>query len=342
MPHNPRKHPCQTVTNIIEQEEKEKRGKRQYRMAKARRHQQGVALLPGHMEQDEELLLSDVDSKDDESVDRTTVIPALSGARQDYYHDIAIDVHFIESKGPINEDQGLFLSTDYHHGTIDSTKHPLNTQNLEPLAPPRQQPNPTEEEDEANEEDKEYDRRIDEEHGLDWDKEANEYAPEELLDDFGEDMAGLDDELDCSLSLDNLMEGEFLQEMDEYKLELSLSLSGLISPLVLSEDELAILCHFSLKLKSNMADEAFNMLPYAFPDTHVQSWKSNQKCVENMAHLQPEVYDCCVNSSLVNILRTRYVCTATSLESVLTESLARPSPTSHSFLVSLGTTRVSL
>jgi hypothetical protein len=63
-----------------------------------------------------------------------------------------------------------------------------------------------------------------------------------------------------------------------------------------TDDEIAHLRHYALKVNTHMTEEAFSSLPYAFPNDNVLSWKATRSRAAFLAQFQPIPYDCCINS----------------------------------------------
>ncbi|KAH9893974.1 hypothetical protein C8Q73DRAFT_606445, partial [Cubamyces lactineus] len=64
----------------------------------------------------------------------------------------------------------------------------------------------------------------------------------------------------------------------------------------LMESNLNILHPFALKVETNMPGTMFAKLPYAFPHSHIRSWKTIQSHVAQLSSFEPQLYHCCVNS----------------------------------------------
>ncbi|KIJ60586.1 hypothetical protein HYDPIDRAFT_63201, partial [Hydnomerulius pinastri MD-312] len=64
----------------------------------------------------------------------------------------------------------------------------------------------------------------------------------------------------------------------------------------LSDEDLAILRAFALKVQSHMTMKTYEMLPFAFPTAPPPSWKSTQTRAATLSGVEPVLYDCCVNS----------------------------------------------
>ncbi|KAI0659178.1 hypothetical protein C8Q70DRAFT_1045390 [Cubamyces menziesii] len=62
------------------------------------------------------------------------------------------------------------------------------------------------------------------------------------------------------------------------------------------ESDLEILRPFALKVETNMPGTTFAKLPYAFPRSHIGSWKTIQSRVAQLSGFEPQLYHCCVNS----------------------------------------------
>ncbi|KAL7277981.1 hypothetical protein ACG7TL_007934 [Trametes sanguinea] len=74
--------------------------------------------------------------------------------------------------------------------------------------------------------------------------------------------------------------------------------AGLISGQDLSEEDLQVLRPFALKVETHMPGKTFAKLPFAFPQSNVESWKTVQAQVARLSRFAPEVYDCCVSSCI--------------------------------------------
>ncbi|KAF5364588.1 hypothetical protein D9758_005589 [Tetrapyrgos nigripes] len=134
----------------------------------------------------------------------------------------------------------------------------------------------------TDEGDREHDRLLDEEHGVDWEKEEAEYS--EVGGASSDEFDGIEEEITRGLAADELAMEELLAEL-EYED-------------VLSDEELTALCTFAFKLKSNITNAGFDMLPFVFPREPVKTWKATQREVAELSGLHPQIYDMCVNSCL--------------------------------------------
>ncbi|KAJ8091124.1 hypothetical protein PM082_024605 [Marasmius tenuissimus] len=120
-----------------------------------------------------------------------------------------------------------------------------------------------------DEEEREHDQALDDEHGVDWlqDMEEADYVE-----------AGFD-----GISLEDAMDDELERELVDFGLELT-------------DDEIALLRHFALKIKNHMTVDAFESLSCAFPESNVQSWKVTAARAKWLSQFMPTYYDCCINS----------------------------------------------
>jgi hypothetical protein len=67
----------------------------------------------------------------------------------------------------------------------------------------------------------------------------------------------------------------------------------------LGRDDIQTFREFLWKMKHNVTDEAYRDLRYMRPEAHdMRSWKATQNHVGRMSELQPEIYDCCINSCM--------------------------------------------
>ncbi|KAF8344424.1 hypothetical protein F5887DRAFT_860621, partial [Amanita rubescens] len=64
----------------------------------------------------------------------------------------------------------------------------------------------------------------------------------------------------------------------------------------LTDEELALLRHFALKIDTHMTDKGYGKLKYAFPESPVVSLKKAKGRVEFLSAFKPVRYDCCVSS----------------------------------------------
>ncbi|KAL1741823.1 hypothetical protein HDZ31DRAFT_12038, partial [Schizophyllum fasciatum] len=64
----------------------------------------------------------------------------------------------------------------------------------------------------------------------------------------------------------------------------------------LSDQDLALLRHFALKNTTEMTEETFAKLRYAFPESNVASYKVTRRRAAFLSRFQPVPYDCCINS----------------------------------------------
>jgi hypothetical protein len=64
----------------------------------------------------------------------------------------------------------------------------------------------------------------------------------------------------------------------------------------LTDEELAYLRHYALKVETQMTDDTFSKLAFAFPESTVTSWKITKARAEFLATFVPVAYDCCISS----------------------------------------------
>jgi hypothetical protein len=64
----------------------------------------------------------------------------------------------------------------------------------------------------------------------------------------------------------------------------------------LTDEELAYLRHYALKVETQMTNDTFSKLAFAFPESTVASWKITKARAEFLATFRPVVYDCCISS----------------------------------------------
>ncbi|KIK53729.1 hypothetical protein GYMLUDRAFT_63600 [Collybiopsis luxurians FD-317 M1] len=128
--------------------------------------------------------------------------------------------------------------------------------------------------DEGEDPDPDSDLLLNIEHGIDWGAE---------MDDNDDNEIDFEQELNCSLLVDDLIDEIFERELAD-------------TSYVLSESDITLLCHFALKIGTHMTNKAFAKLTYAFPDGNVDSWKMTKAHAASLCQFTPERYDCCVNS----------------------------------------------
>lgn len=64
----------------------------------------------------------------------------------------------------------------------------------------------------------------------------------------------------------------------------------------LTDEELAYLRHYALKVETQMTNDTFSKLAFAFPESTVTSWKITNARAEFLAAFRPVEYDCCILS----------------------------------------------
>ena len=64
----------------------------------------------------------------------------------------------------------------------------------------------------------------------------------------------------------------------------------------LTDEELAYLRHYALKVETRMTNDTFSKLAFAFPESTIGSWKITKARAEFLATFRPVAYDCCVSS----------------------------------------------
>ncbi|KAI0749181.1 hypothetical protein C8Q80DRAFT_1100695, partial [Daedaleopsis nitida] len=66
----------------------------------------------------------------------------------------------------------------------------------------------------------------------------------------------------------------------------------------ITSDDLSHLRPFALKVDTYMTGTTFAKLQFAFPESHVETWKCIQSRVAQLSGIQPVLYDCCPNSCM--------------------------------------------
>jgi hypothetical protein len=64
----------------------------------------------------------------------------------------------------------------------------------------------------------------------------------------------------------------------------------------LTDEELAYLRHYALKVETHMTNDTFSKLAFAFPESTIGSWKFTKARAEFLATFRPVAYDCCISS----------------------------------------------
>jgi hypothetical protein len=64
----------------------------------------------------------------------------------------------------------------------------------------------------------------------------------------------------------------------------------------LTDEELAYLRHYALKVETHMTNDTFSKLAFAFPESTIASWKITKARAEFLATFRPVAYDCCISS----------------------------------------------
>jgi hypothetical protein len=64
----------------------------------------------------------------------------------------------------------------------------------------------------------------------------------------------------------------------------------------LTDKELAYLRHYALKVETQMINDTFSNVAFAFPKSTITSWKITKAWVEFLATFRPVAYDCCITS----------------------------------------------
>ncbi|RXW22118.1 hypothetical protein EST38_g3746 [Candolleomyces aberdarensis] len=102
------------------------------------------------------------------------------------------------------------------------------------------------------------------------------------LGDEDEEIADAEVQYQYYAESDEMLE-EFEREMAEIAEEIT-------------DEEIAYLRHFALKIDTHMSDETFEKLEFAFPESPFQSYKLTKARAEFLAQFKPVPYDCCVAS----------------------------------------------
>ena len=106
---------------------------------------------------------------------------------------------------------------------------------------------------------------------------------------------------DDGLGIEDTINDEFERTLANFGVYLNLPSnpqSGNNVPTVeeLTDEELAYLRHYALKVETHMTNDTFSKLAFAFPESIVESWKITKARAEFLATFRPVAYDCCISS----------------------------------------------
>ncbi|KAJ2932968.1 hypothetical protein H1R20_g4108, partial [Candolleomyces eurysporus] len=66
----------------------------------------------------------------------------------------------------------------------------------------------------------------------------------------------------------------------------------------LTDEDIALLRAFSLKVEDNLSDATFDKFRYAFPESDLGTYKAAKAKIQYLAGFKPVIYDCCPNSCM--------------------------------------------
>jgi len=118
----------------------------------------------------------------------------------------------------------------------------------------------------------------------------------------GGDSSSLDsDSSDDGLGIEDTINDEFERELGNFGAHLKgpfILQFGDNVPTVeeLTDEELAYLRHYALKVETHMTNDTFSKLAFAFPESTIGSWKITKARAEFLATFRPVAYDCCISS----------------------------------------------
>ncbi|KAJ3816496.1 hypothetical protein F5880DRAFT_1619260 [Lentinula raphanica] len=162
-------------------------------------------------------------------------------------------------------------------GDIESDEHGMEISEPEPeddrTTSPQRWAATVEDADDEDDEDPEGDRLLDNENGVDWNMEIGD---EDLVADFDTSH-----DLDCNLSLDDLLDEQLLRELAETGMNLT-------------DAELSAMRHYALKVETHMTDETFAKLKFACPNEDFYSWKETKAQARALSGFTHQIYDCCI------------------------------------------------
>ena len=118
----------------------------------------------------------------------------------------------------------------------------------------------------------------------------------------GEDSSLSDsDSSDDGLGIEDTINDEFERELGNYGAYFNVPSppqfgNNVSSVEELTDDELAYLRHYALKVETRMTNDTFSKLAFAFPESTIGSWKITKARAEFLATFRPVAYDCCISS----------------------------------------------
>lgn len=127
-------------------------------------------------------------------------------------------------------------------------------------------------------------------------------SDEESDGEEGEDSSSSDsDSSDDGLGIEDTINDEFEWELGNFDAHLKgpfILQFGDNGPTVeeLTDEELAYLRHYTLKVETHMTNDTFSKLVFAFPKSTIGSWKITKARAKFLATFRPVAYDCCISS----------------------------------------------
>src|SRR5882762_595617 len=126
-------------------------------------------------------------------------------------------------------------------------------------------------------------------------------TPSSESEDGGDSSLSDSDSSDDGLGIEDTINDEFERELGNFGAYFNVPSppqfgNNVSSVEELTDDELAYLRHYALKVETHMTNDTFSKLAFAFPESTVATWKITKARAEFLATFRPVVYDCCISS----------------------------------------------
>ena len=126
-------------------------------------------------------------------------------------------------------------------------------------------------------------------------------TPSSESEEGGDSSSSDSDGSDDGLGIEDTINDEFERELGNFGAHLKgpfILQFGDNVPTVeeLTDEELAYLRHYALKVETHMTNDTFSKLAFAFPESTIGSWKITKARAEFLATFRPVAYDCCISS----------------------------------------------
>ena len=106
---------------------------------------------------------------------------------------------------------------------------------------------------------------------------------------------------DDGLGIEDTIDDEFERELGNFGAYFNVPstpqfCNNVLTVEELTDEELSYLRHYALKVETQMTNDTFSKLAFAFPESTVASWKITKARAEFLATFRPVAYDCCISS----------------------------------------------